>query len=180
MSKTPRSDFGNRLVQSRKRAKLTQVRLAQLVGMAQCTLSEAERVALGSSHTAQLARVLGVNSVWLATGKGSWNDNEGAGQSLFLPFPTVEGFMAQTAPGKQTPALSPLAQELGEQLDLLTDRIQRAKAFNAASRLIMTLYSGREDASAERSAERATDVPAAAPTGTPVAPARAYSETLHL
>ena len=180
MSKTPRSDFGNRLVQSRKRAKLTQVKLARLVGMAQCTLSEAERVGLGSGHTAQLAQVLSVNAVWLATGQGLWDDavdgaNEGAGQRMFTAPLDVKGVMEQTPPGKQTPVLSPLAQELGDIFDLLTDRVQRAKAFSAATRLIISIYSGQEDVDAERP----TDTTAAAPTGTPVAPARAYSETIH-
>lgn len=70
MRERERSPFGDRLFQARKHAKLTQPQLASAVGMAQGTLAEAERSGLGSSFTAQIARVCGVRAEWLATGLG--------------------------------------------------------------------------------------------------------------
>jgi len=63
--------FGQRLVQARKAAKLTQQAAAKKVGMSQGTLGELEREGQGSSYTAALATLYGVDSLWLATGKGS-------------------------------------------------------------------------------------------------------------
>lgn len=65
----PRTDFGLRLYEARKDAKLTQQQLAKAVGMAQSTLTEAETTASGSSFTPQLAAACGVRAEWLATGK---------------------------------------------------------------------------------------------------------------
>lgn len=65
-----RTDFAKRLVAARKHANLTQNAVAQAVGMSQSTLGEAEKTAQGSSFTAQIAAVCGVNAKWLAEGKG--------------------------------------------------------------------------------------------------------------
>lgn len=65
-----RTPFGDRLFDARKSAKLTQKELASKVGMSQSALAEAEKTGQGSQYLAQLARALGVQSIWLATGKG--------------------------------------------------------------------------------------------------------------
>lgn len=65
-----RTLFGERLVQSRKHAKFTQINAAKAVNMSQGTLAELEREGQGSSYTAQLAVLYEVNPSWLATGKG--------------------------------------------------------------------------------------------------------------
>lgn len=65
-----RSDFGNRLLQARKHAKLTQVELAKRVGMSQGTYAELEKNGNGSSYTPAIAEVCGVSTNWLAYNKG--------------------------------------------------------------------------------------------------------------
>lgn len=75
---TPRTPFGERLFDARKSAKLTQKELASKVGMSQSALAEAEKTGQGSQYLAQLARALGVQSIWLATGKGPREQSTGA------------------------------------------------------------------------------------------------------
>lgn len=70
MRKRERTPFGERLYQARKEAKLTQARLAELAGMAQGTLAEAEYTGSGSTYTPQLAAACQVRAEWLATGIG--------------------------------------------------------------------------------------------------------------
>lgn len=65
-----RTPFGARLFEARKAAKLTQPKLAAMVGMSQGTLAEAEYTAQGSTFTPQLAKACGVSADWLATGQG--------------------------------------------------------------------------------------------------------------
>lgn len=65
-----RTEYGQRLYEARKGAKLSQERLAELVGMGQSSLAEAESTQLGSSFTAQLAAATGVRAEWLASGVG--------------------------------------------------------------------------------------------------------------
>lgn len=64
--------IGSRIKEARLAAKLTQKALAQKVGMAQASLSELET---GESQSttliASLAAALGVNALWLETGKGT-------------------------------------------------------------------------------------------------------------
>lgn len=64
------TDFGRRVAAARRHKKLTQKQLAPQVGMSQSNLSELETVAHGSSKTAQIAQICGVNPYWLATGEG--------------------------------------------------------------------------------------------------------------
>lgn len=70
MDKKGRTAFGARLVAARKHAGLRQIPAAKEAGMAQSTLAELEMDGQGSSYTTQLASLYGVNSTWLATGKG--------------------------------------------------------------------------------------------------------------
>jgi transcriptional regulator with XRE-family HTH domain len=73
MARPPRerSAFGERLLAARKHAGLSQSDLAKAVGMSQSGLAEAEMSAQGSSKTAQIAAVTGVNPKWLADGEGA-------------------------------------------------------------------------------------------------------------
>jgi transcriptional regulator with XRE-family HTH domain len=61
-----RTPFGQRLYDARKKAKLTQVKLAKAAGMAQGTLAELEWDGQGSSYTPMLAAACGVSAEWLA------------------------------------------------------------------------------------------------------------------
>lgn len=63
------TDFGKRLAQARKGAKLTQKQLAAIVGVAQGTISELEKIGHGSAYTYQLAVACRVHPHWLATGE---------------------------------------------------------------------------------------------------------------
>lgn len=63
------TDFGKRLAQARKGAKLTQKQLANMVGVAQGTISELEKIGHGSAYTYQLAMACRVHPNWLATGE---------------------------------------------------------------------------------------------------------------
>ncbi len=65
-----RSEFGSRLREARKEARMTQAQVASALGISQGTLSQAENEGEGSVYVAALASMLGVNSLWLATGEG--------------------------------------------------------------------------------------------------------------
>lgn len=65
-----RSEFGQRVLDARTHAKMTQHTLAKAVGMSQGTLAETEKQALSSTFTAQIAWATGVSAYWLATGEG--------------------------------------------------------------------------------------------------------------
>lgn len=71
MRENDRSEFGARLYQARKHAQLSQVKVAQLVGMSQSAYAQAEREGNGSTFVTRLAEALGVHADWLATGRGS-------------------------------------------------------------------------------------------------------------
>jgi DNA-binding XRE family transcriptional regulator len=62
--------FGGRLMHARVQKKLSQLSLAKLVGLAQPTIFHLENRDESSRHTITLARILGVNPEWLASGKG--------------------------------------------------------------------------------------------------------------
>jgi transcriptional regulator with XRE-family HTH domain len=74
------TSFGTRLKWARKKAKLTQIAAAKKIGMSQGTLAELENEGKGSSYTAALAALYGVDSYWLATGKGEPHRKEGQPQ----------------------------------------------------------------------------------------------------
>ncbi|WBS00243.1 helix-turn-helix transcriptional regulator [Pseudoduganella sp. SL102] len=63
--------IGNRLKLARKAAKMSQVELAKRSGLNQSTISDLEvGKSQGSTSLATLAAILGVNALWLETGKG--------------------------------------------------------------------------------------------------------------
>lgn len=63
--------IGERIREARKRAKLTQKQLATKVGISQGALSELETgESEGTTYVASFAAALGVNALWLETGKG--------------------------------------------------------------------------------------------------------------
>lgn len=70
MNEIDRTQFGARVHTARKHAKLSQTALAKAVGSSQANIADAEKTADGSSFTAQIAQVCGVNPDWLATGVG--------------------------------------------------------------------------------------------------------------
>jgi transcriptional regulator with XRE-family HTH domain len=64
--------IGTRLKEARKAAGLTQVDLAERSGMKQSTISDLEiGKSRGTTNLALLASIVGVNALWLETGKGS-------------------------------------------------------------------------------------------------------------
>ena len=68
--KSVQTDFGRRLVLARTLKGMTQHQLSQATNVSQPTIGSAEIQAKGSMHTAQFAKVLGVDAFWLATGQG--------------------------------------------------------------------------------------------------------------
>lgn len=64
------TEFGQRLKEARKAAKMTQATLAKKVGIGQSTIAELEKTANGSSHVPAIASVLACSALWLATGDG--------------------------------------------------------------------------------------------------------------
>ena len=76
-------EFGKRLRQARKHADLTQEELGAKTGIAQSTISTAEREGDGSPDTAIFAKACGVDAYWLTTGEGEMI------QASAWPFLTV-------------------------------------------------------------------------------------------
>ena len=64
------TEYGSRLAKARKFAKLTQMQLSAKTGIAQSTISTAEREGKGSTDTAVYAAACGVSALWLETGVG--------------------------------------------------------------------------------------------------------------
>lgn len=64
------TEFGLRLREARKGAKLTQEDLSKRTGISQSTISTAERSGASSTDTATYAAACGVSALWLATGEG--------------------------------------------------------------------------------------------------------------
>lgn len=59
--------YGERVKLARERAKLTQVRMAEICGVTQPTISQIETtVSIGSAYTTRFARACGVSAEWLA------------------------------------------------------------------------------------------------------------------
>lgn len=68
------TEFGKRLKQARKHRRMTQMQLADGIGVVQSTIGAAERYGEGSRFTTQMAAFLRVNPTWLATGQGGMLD----------------------------------------------------------------------------------------------------------
>lgn len=68
-----RTEFGQRLLEARKAAKLTQVQLAKAAGMSQANYAELEKSGQGSAFTPKIAYLCGVSVEWLAYGTGEMN-----------------------------------------------------------------------------------------------------------
>lgn len=67
--------IGTRIKLLRKEAKWSQIELADKVGLKQSTISDLEvGKSTGTTYLAQIAQVLGVNALWLETGKGARDD----------------------------------------------------------------------------------------------------------
>jgi len=178
MTDSSRTDFGNRLVQSRKRAGLTQAKLGRLVGMTQGTVAANEHIAHGSVKLAQFASVLGVNPLWLATGRGSWNDAIGTDPTITWQPPvtapsaeSVPAERAQEAASRAELHSTPLACELAAMFDLLTDRIDRSVAYNRATQQIMDVLTRHDSPPDPELAQRAPAAPVEGQDPRGVAPA---------
>lgn len=65
------TEYGSRLKQARTSAGMTQVDLSTKTGIAQSTISSAERRGNGSGETPVYAQACGVDALWLATGQGA-------------------------------------------------------------------------------------------------------------
>lgn len=78
------TEYGSRLKLARTTANLTQAKLSKMTGIAQSTISTAEREGHGSGETPVYAQACGVNALWLATGEGvmlEFGPNQGPAQS---------------------------------------------------------------------------------------------------
>ncbi|WP_444914658.1 helix-turn-helix domain-containing protein [Microbulbifer sp. TRSA007] len=65
------TDLKDRLKEARKHAGKTQKQVVEAVGISQPSYSDLERgKSYGTRYTTQIAEYLGVNALWLATGKG--------------------------------------------------------------------------------------------------------------
>lgn len=65
------TEYGQRLRAARKHAGFTQEEAGKRTGIAQSTISTAERVGNGSADTPVYAKAYGVDAHWLATGEGT-------------------------------------------------------------------------------------------------------------
>ena len=78
----PAMELKDRIRSARKAAGLTQVQLAERVGIDQSVISSLERGKhRGSTHTITIAHALGVSARWLATGEGEMTDSWAAAKS---------------------------------------------------------------------------------------------------
>jgi phage repressor protein C with HTH and peptisase S24 domain len=69
--------IGTRIKQARKVVNLTQIELAKRSGLKQSTISDLEvGKSQGTTYLASLASALGVNPLWLETGRGSMSPNQ--------------------------------------------------------------------------------------------------------
>lgn len=121
------TDYGHRLRQARKHAKLTQMKLSQLTKIPQSTISTAEREGQGSGETPVYAKACGVSALWLATGEGSMLDQTTA--TLTAPMLTVQ---ASGGPAQ----LSDYALDLAARFDQLTTKDTRFEAMSACVALL--------------------------------------------
>lgn len=70
MRKVDRSEFGARLHSARLAAGVSQGELAEAAGTTQSNIAELEKTGQGSAAVTKMARKIGVDAHWLATGEG--------------------------------------------------------------------------------------------------------------
>lgn len=81
-------EYKDRLKAARKNARLTQAALADAVGIKQASISELETgKSQSSTYNASIAKVCGVDAVWLETGRGKMQITE----SNVEPGPDIKG-----------------------------------------------------------------------------------------
>ena len=140
------TEYGKRLRVARREAKLTQKSLAAKVGVAQGTISELEKIGHGSAYSYQIAMACRVSPQWLATGEGDRK--------------------AKHIEQKERAGLSADAVEIAVFFDMLTDKIDRTKAYVAAMAAILKVQAERE---AKNDAEPSEEPPPAENPGKPPA-----------
>ena len=116
-----RTEFGQRLLQARKRAKRTQVQVCAAVGMAQGGYTQLETSGQGSSYTPKIAAYLGVSVNWLAYGQGD---------------------MLEDAPLVEPPS-SYEGERFTRWLYKIKDRDLRERACDAAMQILYSAYDGQ-------------------------------------
>lgn len=119
------TEYGIRLRRARKHAGLTQTALSEKTGIAQSTISTAEREGQGSSDTPVYAQACSVDALWLATGKGEM-------------LPSTES----PPPQVSLPTPSPEAIRLGEWLDKIKDPEKHYRAAHAAMAVLIRAVDG--------------------------------------
>ena len=121
------SDFGKRLLKARKMVGLSQGKVAKAVGMTQPSYSHLESDGQSSAYTPAIARICRVSVDWLAYGSGE----------MMLGLPASTDALHLSIPASEEP--TPGAVELACLYDLIpvSDRIARARAYNAASQAIL-------------------------------------------
>lgn len=95
-----RSDYGERLFQARRHARLTQAQLAQKAGLSQSNLAELEHQGQGSARTPQIAKATGVRVDWLADGEGEMlAEPEVPAAAARLASDRVAPYLINSSPG---------------------------------------------------------------------------------
>lgn len=98
MLRAMNTEFGLRLKQARKAAKMTQASLAKKVGIGQSTIAELEKTGNGSSHAPTMAAALNCSALWLATGQGEMaseiDKNVRPAQIGMRPYPVISHIQA--------------------------------------------------------------------------------------
>lgn len=90
--------IGSRIKQARKGTKITQAELAKRSGLNQSTISDLEvGKSQGTTYLATLASALGVNALWLETGKGTMTPESGPA-SPGSPFVQYDGPIENSRP----------------------------------------------------------------------------------
>ncbi len=84
------TEYGSRLKKARTGAGMTQAQLSTKTGIAQSTISTAERQGNGSGETPVYAQACGVDALWLATGEGEMRLSSSAPVDLPSPFLTTQ------------------------------------------------------------------------------------------
>ena len=124
--------YQERLAKAMEQSGVTVTRLASLMGVSYQAVKQVasgKANAFNASNNVRAAKALGVNPEWLATGDGSMSGDDASREV------SAQGDLAQE--------LSPSAIELGRLFDLITDRVQRAVAYNAATAAILDVLQGK-------------------------------------